>query len=165
MRNPGALTLLAALLVPGAALACTCMWAGPFTKAALGSQLVVLAAVRSHDRRRMDVTVLDVLRAAERRRVLGGDDANCRLPVAGFPPGTRWLFALQFARTAQCSPSCSRRRLMASSWSSDSRSFGRLMCRLMRIKSSRPMTRIGRPPMVTVSAWGRRSSYVPIGSR
>ena len=98
MRGPGALTLLAALLVPGAALACTCMWAGPFTKAALGSQLVVLAEVRSHDRRRMDVTVVDVLRGAERRRVLtvlGGDDASCRPPVAGFPPGTRWLFALQ----------------------------------------------------------------------
>lgn len=66
MRGPGALTLLAALLVPGAALACTCMWTGPFTKAALRSQLVVLAEVRWHDRRRMDVTVVNVLRGAER---------------------------------------------------------------------------------------------------
>jgi len=98
MRTVRTLTLLAALLVPGVGLACTCMWAGPFTKAALASQLVVLAEVRSHDRRRMDVTVVDVLRGAERRRVLtvlGGDDASCRPPVAGFPPGTRWLFALQ----------------------------------------------------------------------
>lgn len=56
MGAPGALTLLAALLGPGAALACTCMWVGPFTKVALGSQLVVLAEVRSHERRRMERT-------------------------------------------------------------------------------------------------------------
>jgi hypothetical protein len=93
-----ALTLLTALLAPGVALACTCMWVGPFTKVALGTDLVVLAEVRSHDRQRMQVTVLEVLRGVERRRVvtvLGGDDGNCRPPVAGFPPGTRWVLALQ----------------------------------------------------------------------
>jgi hypothetical protein len=31
------LTLLAARLAPGVALACTCMWVGPFTKVALGT--------------------------------------------------------------------------------------------------------------------------------
>jgi len=30
------LTLLVTLLGPGVALACSCMWAGPFTKVALG---------------------------------------------------------------------------------------------------------------------------------
>src|SRR5438477_516501 len=35
----------------------------------------------------------------------------------------------------------------------------------MRMRSSRPITRVGRPPTDTVSAWGNRSSYVPIGSR
>jgi len=65
----------------------------------------------------------------------------------------------------QRKPSCSRRRLMASSASSDSLSFGRPRYRLMRMRSSRPITRVGRPPTDTVSAWASRSSYVPIGSR
>ncbi len=45
----------------------------------------------------MDVAIVDVLKGVERRRVvtvLGGDDASCRPPVAGFPPGTRWVLAL-----------------------------------------------------------------------
>ena len=41
---------------------------------------------------------------------------------------------------------------MASSWSSDSLSLGRPRYCLMRMRSSRPITRVGRPPMVTVSA-------------
>ena len=64
---------------------------------ALGTDLVVLVEVRSHDRHRMDVTVVEVLRGAERRSVvtvLGGDGATCRPPVTGFPPGTRWVLAL-----------------------------------------------------------------------
>jgi hypothetical protein len=92
------LALLAVLLLPGVAHACTCNWAGPFTKVALGTDLVVLAEVRSHDRQRMDVAVVDVLKGVERRRavrVLGGDDASCRPPVTGFPPGTRWVLALK----------------------------------------------------------------------
>jgi hypothetical protein len=31
------LLVLAALLAPGVAFACTCSWAGPFTKVALGT--------------------------------------------------------------------------------------------------------------------------------
>lgn len=92
-----ALALLAVLLLPVAALACTCNWAGPFTKVALRTDLVVLAEVRSHERHRMDVALVDVLKGAERRRVvtvLGGDEASCRPRVSGFPPGTRWILAL-----------------------------------------------------------------------
>jgi len=94
LRTP---ILLVALLAPSLALACTCSWVGPFTRVALGTDLVVLAEVRSHDRHRMDVTVVEVLRGAERRSVvtvLGGDGATCRPPVTGFPPGTRWVLAL-----------------------------------------------------------------------
>lgn len=47
---------------------------------------------------------------------------------------------------------------MASSCSSDCRSFGRLMWRLMRMRSSRPMTWAGRTPMTIVPACGTRSS-------
>jgi hypothetical protein len=91
-------TLLVTLLAPSVVLACTCMWAGPFTKVALGTELVVFGEVRSHDRTSMDVTVLDVLKGAERRRVIrvwGGDGAACRPSVTGFPPGTRWILALR----------------------------------------------------------------------
>jgi hypothetical protein len=85
------------LVGSGSALACTCAWAGPFVQAAPGADLVVLAEVRAHHGRRLDVRVLDVLRGSETHRtitVLGGDDASCRPPVTTFPPGTRWLFAL-----------------------------------------------------------------------
>lgn len=94
LRTP---ILLVALLAPSVALACTCSWVGPFTRVALDRDLVVLAEVRSHDRHRMDVTVVEVLRGAEGRRVvtvLGGDGATCRPPVTSFPPGTRWVLAL-----------------------------------------------------------------------
>lgn len=92
------LALLTVMLLPDAALACTCNWAGPFTKVALGADLVVLAEVRPHDRHRMDVAIVDVLKGVQWRRVvtvLGGDDASCRPPVTGFPPGTRWVLALK----------------------------------------------------------------------
>jgi hypothetical protein len=91
-------TLLVMLLAPSVALACTCMWAGPFTKVALGTDLVVLAEVRSHDRTSMNVTVLDLHKGTERRRLIrvwGGDGAACRPSVTAFPPGTRWILALR----------------------------------------------------------------------
>jgi hypothetical protein len=97
LRTP---ILLAALVFPSAALACTCSWAGPFTRVALGADLVILAEVRSHDRHRMDVTLVEVLRGAERRpvvTVLGGDGGTCRPPVTSFPSGTRWVLALKRA--------------------------------------------------------------------
>lgn len=61
-------TVLVALLAPAVARACTCAWTGPFTAVALGSDLVVLAEVRSYDRHTMDVAVIDVLEGVERRR-------------------------------------------------------------------------------------------------
>jgi hypothetical protein len=92
------LTLLATLLAPGVALACSCMWAGPFTKVALGTDLVVLADVQSYYRHGMDVTVLDVLKGAENRpviRIWGDTGALCRPYVTAFPRGTRWILALK----------------------------------------------------------------------
>ncbi len=103
MRRLGLLvTLVAVLAPPGAALACRCLWAGPFTKVALGTDLVVLAEVRSYDRNSMDVTVIEVLRGEEERRALriwGDDGALCRPYVTLFPRGTRWIFALERERT------------------------------------------------------------------
>jgi hypothetical protein len=90
--------LLAALAVPAVALACRCIWAGPFTKVALATELVVIAEVRSYERHGMDVAVVEVLGGEEGRRTIrvwGDDGALCRPYVTLFPRGTRWLFALQ----------------------------------------------------------------------
>jgi hypothetical protein len=90
--------LVAALAAPGVALACRCIWAGPFTKVALATELVVLADVRSYERHGMDVAVIEVLKGEEDRRTIrvwGDDGALCRPYVATFPRGTRWVFALQ----------------------------------------------------------------------
>ena len=92
------LTLLVALLAPGVALACSCMWSGPFTKVALGTDLVVLGEVRSYYRHSMDVAVIEVLKGGEDRReirVWGDSGALCRHYVTAFPRGTRWIFALK----------------------------------------------------------------------
>jgi hypothetical protein len=92
------LALLVTLLAPGVALACSCMWSGPFTKVAPGTDLVVLAEVRSYYRHGMDVGVIDVLKGGEDRsviRVWGDTDALCRPYVTAFPRGTRWIFALK----------------------------------------------------------------------
>jgi len=92
------LTLLVTLLAPGVALACSCMWSGPFTKVALGTDLVVLAEVRSYYRHSMDVALVEVLKGGEDRReirVWGDSGALCRPYVTAFPRGTRWIFALK----------------------------------------------------------------------
>jgi len=97
----GVLALLVTLLAPGVALACSCMWAGPFTRVALRTDLVLLAEVLHYHRHGMDVAVLDVLKGREERRVIrvwGDTGALCRPYVAGFPRGTRWIFAVQRAR-------------------------------------------------------------------
>ena len=102
MRKLGLLvTLVAVLAAPGAALACRCLWAGPFTKVALGTDLVVLAEVRSYDRNSMEVVVIEVLKGEEERRALriwGDNGALCRPYVTLFPRGTRWIFALERER-------------------------------------------------------------------
>jgi hypothetical protein len=92
------LALLVTLLAPGMALACSCMWSGPFTKVALGTELVVLGEVRSYYRHSMDVAIIEVLKGGEDRReirVWGDNGALCRPYVAAFPRGTRWIFALK----------------------------------------------------------------------
>ena len=97
------LVLLATLLVPGIASACTCSWAGPFTRVALGADLVVLAEVRAYHRHGMDVTVRQVLRGTDPRpviRIWGDTGALCRPYVRAFPIGTRWIFAVHRSRNA-----------------------------------------------------------------
>jgi hypothetical protein len=90
--------LVVVSLAPSLALACTCMWAGPFTRVALQTDLVVLAEVRGYHRHGMDVVVLEVLRGREPRpviRIWGDTGAACRPYVTGFVRGTRWVFAVR----------------------------------------------------------------------
>ena len=90
--------LVAALAAPGVALACRCIWGGPFTKVALATELVVLADVKSYERHGMDVAVVEVLRGKEDRRTIrvwGDNGALCRPYVGTFPRDTRWILALQ----------------------------------------------------------------------
>jgi hypothetical protein len=92
------LALLVTLLAPGVALACSCMWSGPFTKVALGTDLVVLAEVQSYYRHSMDVAIVEILKGGDDRReirVWGDSGALCRPYVTAFPRGTRWIFALK----------------------------------------------------------------------
>jgi hypothetical protein len=101
MTGRALLAALVTLLAPAVALACSCLWAGPFTKVALRADLVVLGEVRSYHRHGMDVAVLEVLRGKEDRRVIrvwGDTGILCRPYVTGFPRGTRWVFAVKRSR-------------------------------------------------------------------
>jgi hypothetical protein len=101
LKRLAVVALALVLAAPIAALACTCLWAGPFTKVALGADLIVLAEVRAYERHGMEVTVLDVLKGEEVRNVIkiwGDDGALCRPYVSNFPLRTRWIFALHRER-------------------------------------------------------------------
>jgi hypothetical protein len=66
-----ALGILVALPgAPSVALACSCAWAGPFTKVAPGQALIVLGEVRSHHRNSMDVAVVDVVKGVADRTTI-----------------------------------------------------------------------------------------------
>jgi hypothetical protein len=93
-----AVIVLASMSPAGWALACSCVWAGPFTAVAPGQPLVVLGEVLSYRRNSMAVKVREVVQGAESRdtiRIWGDDGAQCRPYVTGFPRGTTWLFAVR----------------------------------------------------------------------
>jgi hypothetical protein len=100
-----AVALLAACaLWPGAARACSCMWAGGFLAVAPKAEVVVRARVVDyHGRNRkvdlaMDVEVTEVLKGANvptQLRIWGDNGALCRPYVSGFPRGTEWILAIR----------------------------------------------------------------------
>jgi hypothetical protein len=105
-RRLGVAALLASLMAPGAALPCSCMWAGPFTRVALRTELVVLGEVRAYHHHGMDVAVLEVLKGLETRpviRIWGDTGALCRPYVTAFPRRSRWIFAVHRARAPESS--------------------------------------------------------------
>jgi hypothetical protein len=91
------MVLLAVLAIPNLAMACSCVWAGPFAKVAPGRELVVYGEVLDYYGHSMEVKVLEVLKGKEERstiRIWGDNGALCRPYVTSFPIGTRWLFAV-----------------------------------------------------------------------
>jgi len=91
------LVLLAIPGLPNLAFACSCMWAGPFAKVALGKELIVLGEVMDHYKNSMEVQIIEVVKGTEERktiRIWGDNGALCRPYVAHFPIGTRWLLAV-----------------------------------------------------------------------
>jgi len=100
MRLAGTMSvvvLLAVLAVPHLAMACTCLWGGPFAKVALGQELVLYGEVLDYYRHGMEVKVIEILKGKEERstiRIWGDNGALCRPYVNSFPIGTRWIFAI-----------------------------------------------------------------------
>jgi len=101
MRSAGAISvmsLVALLAVQHLAMACTCLWGGPFAKISLGQELVVYGEMLGYYRHSMEVKVLEVLKGKEEEgstiRIWGDNGALCRPYVNGFPIGTRWIFAV-----------------------------------------------------------------------
>jgi hypothetical protein len=100
------LALLVILALPKSAFACSCMWAGPFSKVAPSQELIVLGEVLSHYKNSMDVRVIEVLKGTEEGktiRIWGDTGALCRPYVSHFPVGTTWLVAVR-KTTAEQSP-------------------------------------------------------------
>ena len=74
------MSLVALLAVQHLAMACTCLWGGPFAKIALGQELVVYGEVLGYYRHSMEVKVLEVLR--ERRREARYASGGTTVPFA-----------------------------------------------------------------------------------
>jgi len=90
-------TLLVNLSFPSGAVACSCVWGGPFSKVALHKAVIILGEVLSYHKNSMDVQVIEVIKGTEDRktiRIWGDDGALCRPYVSLFPIGTTWLFAI-----------------------------------------------------------------------
>ena len=97
VRTVPLVVLLVTLSLPSLAIGCSCAWGGPFSKVALGKELIVLGEVRSHHKNSMEVEVLEVLKGNEERkriRIWGDTGALCRPYVSAFPVGTTWLLAV-----------------------------------------------------------------------
>jgi len=91
------MALLVNLTLPSGAVACRCLWGGPFSKVALHKEVIILGELLSYYKNSMDVQVIEVIKGTEDRktiRIWGDNGALCRPYVSGFPTGTTWLFAV-----------------------------------------------------------------------
>ena len=93
-------------LMADEALACSCMWGGPFMKVAPASELVVRGRILRHmgenpeSKTEMEFEVLEVISGRADKRVItisGDNGLLCRPYVSAFPIGTQWILALSAA--------------------------------------------------------------------
>jgi hypothetical protein len=87
-------------MIPSYVFACSCVWKGPFLKAAQDAPLVVVGKIVRHHPGKsptMDVLVLETLKGGllDSGMVLQmGDGMYCRPTLDVFPPGTKWILAI-----------------------------------------------------------------------
>jgi len=88
------------LLIPSSAGACSCSWKGPFLTASQDAPLVVIGKIVRHHPGKsptMDVLVLETLKGGildSGMVVQMGDGMYCRPTLDVFPPGTKWILAI-----------------------------------------------------------------------
>lgn len=88
------------LMIPSSAGACSCSWKGPFLKASKDAPLVVIGKIIRHHPGKsptMDVLVLETLKGGildSGMVVQMGDGMYCRPTLDVFPPGTKWILAI-----------------------------------------------------------------------
>ena len=89
------------LIIPSSAGACSCVWKGPFLKASKDAPLVVMGKIIRHHpggtSPTMDVLVLETLKGGildSGMVVQMGDGMYCRPTLDVFPPGTKWILAM-----------------------------------------------------------------------
>jgi hypothetical protein len=96
----GLLVVVALLLAPPRAGACSCSWGGPFLDVANDAPLVIRAKVLRHHAApapTMDVLVLETLKGGildSGMVVQMGDGMHCRPTMDGFPQESEWVLAL-----------------------------------------------------------------------
>ena len=88
------------LIIPSSASACSCVWKGPFLTASQDAPLVVIGKIIRHHPGKsptMDVLVLETLKGGildSGMVVQMGDGMYCRPTLDVFPPGTKWILAI-----------------------------------------------------------------------
>jgi hypothetical protein len=88
------------LINPFSAGACSCVWKGPFLRASKDAPLVVIGKIIRHHPGKsptMDVLVLETLKGGildSGMVVQMGDGMYCRPTIDVFPPGTKWILAV-----------------------------------------------------------------------
>jgi hypothetical protein len=94
------LLIYLALISPFSAGACSCVWKGPFLTASQDAPLVVIGKITRHHPGKsptMDVLVLETLKGGildSGMVVQMGDGMYCRPTIDVFPPGTKWILAI-----------------------------------------------------------------------
>lgn len=88
------------LIMPHSTKSCSCVWNGPFLTASKDAPLVVIGKIIRHHPGKsptMDVLVLETLKGGildSGMVIQMGDGMYCRPTLDVFPPGTKWILAI-----------------------------------------------------------------------